>query len=72
MSPLRNAEPRMDFGGFGKKVPVKADAKAGEVAEVPFEVRFSIGNLISGSGALLFVFCIVRRRNLFERVRSLP
>jgi len=48
----------MDFGGFGKKTPVKEDAVAGEVADVPFEVRFSIGNLVSGSGALLFVFCI--------------
>jgi len=56
--PMRAAELRMDFGGFGKKVPVKDDAVAGEVADVPFEVRFSIGNLISGSGALLFVFCI--------------
>jgi hypothetical protein len=55
---LRAAEPRMDFGGFGKGVPVKDDAQVGEVAEVPFEVRFSLGNLISGSGAALFVFCI--------------
>jgi len=50
--------PHMDFGGFGKGVPVKDDAAAGEVADVPFEVRFSLGNLISGSGLALFVFCI--------------
>ena len=56
--PMRSAGVSMDFGGFGKKTPVKEDAVAGEVADVPFEVRFSIGNLVSGSGALLFVFCI--------------
>lgn len=48
----------MDFGGFGKGVPVKDDAQRGEVADVPFEVRFSLGNLVSGSGLALFVFCI--------------
>ena len=36
------------------------DAEAGEVAEVPFEVRFSIGNVVSVSGAILFVFCIFK------------
>jgi hypothetical protein len=36
----------------------KMDAELGEVAEVPVEVRFSIGNVISYSGAFLFVFCI--------------
>jgi len=55
---LRAAELRMDFGGFGKGVPVKDDAQRGEVADVPFEVRFSLGNLVSGSGLALFVFCI--------------
>jgi hypothetical protein len=45
---------RMDFGGPRFKV----DAEAGEVAEVPFEVRFSLGNVISVSGGALFVFCI--------------
>jgi len=55
---LRAAGVSMDFGGFGKKTPVKEDATAGEVAEVPFEVRFSLGNLVSSSGAFLFVFCI--------------
>jgi len=58
MRPHRAADVRLDFGGFGKGVPVKDDAKVGEVAEVPFEVRFSIGNLVSGSGLALFVFCI--------------
>ena len=32
--------------------------RAGLVTEVPFEVRFSIGNVISISGAVLFIFCI--------------
>jgi len=34
------------------------DAEEGEVADVPFEVRFSIGNVVSVSGAILFVFSI--------------
>jgi hypothetical protein len=34
------------------------DAEEGEVADVPFEIRFSIGNVVSVSGAVLFVFCI--------------
>jgi len=33
--------------------------RAGLVTEVPFEVRFSIGNLITGSGGLLLVYCVV-------------
>lgn len=45
---------RMDFGG----PRFKMDAEQGEVADVPFEIRFSLGNVISASGALLFVFCI--------------
>merc|ERR1712078_474022 len=44
----------MDFGGPRYKM----DAIEGEVADVPFEVRFSIGNVVSLSGAVLFVFCI--------------
>merc|ERR1719478_388609 len=36
------------------------DAEAGGVAGVPFEIRFSIGNLVSISGAVLFVFCILK------------
>ncbi|KAL1526777.1 hypothetical protein AB1Y20_015473 [Prymnesium parvum] len=44
----------MDFGG----PKYKMDAEAGEVANVPFEVRFSIGNLVTGSGAVLFVYCL--------------
>merc|ERR1719199_2318543 len=48
------APPIMDFTG----PKYKMDAEAGEVAEVPFEVRFSIGNLVTGSGAVLFIFCI--------------
>jgi hypothetical protein len=36
----------------------KMDAEVGEVAEVPFELRLSLGNVISFSGAVLFVFCI--------------
>lgn len=47
-------QPVMDFGG----PKYKMDAKAGEVAQVPFEVRFSIGNLVTGSGAVLFVYCL--------------
>merc|ERR1719201_807039 len=56
-SPARAAAPRADFGSFGRP-NYKNDAEAGEVADVPFEVRFSIGNLVSISGAVLFVFCI--------------
>merc|ERR1719460_1161970 len=52
----RAAAPRLDFGG----PKYKMDAEQGEVAEVPFEVRFSIGNLVSISGAVLFVFCIAK------------
>merc|ERR1740138_1062922 len=37
----------------------EAGVRAGLVTEVPFEVRFSIGNLITGSGGLLLVYCIV-------------
>ena len=33
-------------------------AEEGEVPDVPFEVRFSLGNVISFSGAVLFVICI--------------
>lgn len=47
--------PVMDFG-FQR--PIKEDAAPGEVADVPFEVRFSIGNLVTGSGAALFVYCL--------------
>ena len=36
----------------------KLDAKPGEVAEVPFEIRLSLGNGVTLSGAVLFVFCI--------------
>lgn len=50
----RSPAVRLDFGG----PRFKMDAEEGEVAEVPFEVRFSIGNLVSLSGAVLFVFCI--------------
>jgi len=48
------SHPVMDFTG----PKYKMDAEAGEVADVPFEVRFSIGNLVTGSGALLFVYCL--------------
>jgi hypothetical protein len=44
----------MDFGGPRYKV----DAEAGEVADVPFEIRFSLGNVVSVSGAILFIFSI--------------
>merc|ERR1719454_2331632 len=44
----------LDFGG----PRYKEDAQAGEVAEVPFEIRFSLGNLVSASGALLLVYCL--------------
>merc|ERR1719247_3981757 len=33
--------------------------RAGLVTEVPFEVRFSLGNLISASGGLLLLYCAV-------------
>ena len=33
--------------------------RAGLVTEVPFEVRFSIGNLITVSGALLLLYCLL-------------
>merc|ERR1719454_722169 len=44
----------LDFGG----PRYKEDAQAGEVAEVPFEIRFSLGNLVSASGLLLLVYCL--------------
>merc|ERR1719453_1740155 len=50
----RATTPRLDFGG----PQYKMDAKEGEVADVPFEIRFSLGNLISVLGVVLFVFCI--------------
>jgi len=50
----RSSAVRLDFGGPRYKM----DAEQGEVADVPFEVRFSIGNVISLSGAVLFIFCI--------------
>jgi len=49
------APPTMDFG-FQR--PIKEDAAPGEVADVPFEVRFSIGNVVTASGAFLFVYCL--------------
>lgn len=55
-APHRAAAPRLDFGG----PKYKMDAEAGEVADVPFEVRFSIGNVVSASGAVLFAFCILK------------
>merc|ERR1719327_1970918 len=48
----------MDFGG--ERLRTKVDAEAGEVAEVPFEIRFSIGNVVTISGAVLFAFCIIK------------
>uniref|UniRef100_A0A7S4BHH6 Uncharacterized protein n=1 Tax=Chrysotila carterae TaxID=13221 RepID=A0A7S4BHH6_CHRCT len=36
----------------------EAGVRAGLVTEVPFEVRFSIGNVISVSGGLLLVYCV--------------
>jgi len=55
-SVVRMPSVAMDFSGgrFNKKM----DAEEGEVADVPFEVRFSLGNVVSGSGAILFAFCI--------------
>lgn len=47
---------RMDFGG--ERLRTKVDAEAGEVAEVPFEIRFSLGDAVSISGGVLFAFCI--------------
>lgn len=51
---VRTASVDMDFGG----PRYKEDAKAGEVADVPFEIRFSLGNLVSASGAALLVYCL--------------
>ena len=56
VSHRRTADVRLDFGG----PRFKMDAEEGEVAEVPFEIRFSLGNVISLSGAVLFTFCIVK------------
>jgi len=50
------ADVRMDFG-FQR--PIKEDAEAGEVADVPFEVRFSIGNVVSVTGGLFFAYSIL-------------
>jgi hypothetical protein len=44
---------------FGFQRPVKEDAAPGEVADVPFEVRFSIGNVVSVSGAIFFAYSII-------------
>lgn len=55
-APARSPSVRLDFSGG--RFQIKKDAEAGEVAQVPFEIRFSLGNLISGSGAALFIFCI--------------
>jgi len=57
---LQGCRPRaqtavMDFGG----PRYKTDATPGEVANVPFEIRFSIGNVISVSGAILFVYSLL-------------
>lgn len=56
-APARAAAPRLDFGG--PRGP-KYDAEEGEVADVPFEIRFSLGNLVTGSGLFLFAFCIIK------------
>lgn len=55
-APARSPAVRLDFSGG--RFQIKKDAEAGEVAQVPFEIRFSLGNVISGSGAALFIFCI--------------
>ena len=47
---------RADFGG----PQFKLDAQDGEVAQVPFEIRFSLGNVVSASGGALFIFCILK------------
>lgn len=53
----RCAVPLADFSS-SKESKYKMDAKAGDVAEVPFEVRFSIGNVVAASGGVLFVYSI--------------
>jgi hypothetical protein len=58
LRPARCAAPRCDFSS-NKETRFKMDAKDGEVAEVPFEVRFSIGNVVAASGGVLFVYSIV-------------
>jgi len=55
-APRRAPAPVLDFGG----PKYKMDAEQGEVADVPFEIRFSIGNVVSVSGAVLFIFCILK------------
>merc|ERR1719324_985424 len=52
----RAPAPILDFGGPRYKM----DADEGEVADVPFEVRFSIGNVVTYSGGALFIFCILK------------
>ncbi len=54
----RCAHPVADFSST-KESKYKMDAKEGEVAEVPFEVRFSIGNVVTGSGAIFFAYSIL-------------
>jgi hypothetical protein len=41
-----------------RRLNYKMDAVAGDVADVPFEVRLSLGNGVTLSGAVLFLFCI--------------
>ena len=53
---LRGTHPRT-WSGRRTEAGVRAGL-IGIDTEVPFEVRFSIGNVVSASGAFLFVFCI--------------
>merc|ERR1719231_2020408 len=46
-----------DEGLFGQNA-LEEGVRPGLVNEVPFEVRFSIGNLVTVSGAVLLVYCI--------------
>merc|ERR1719453_1976151 len=57
LSPVRAAPRNVPLGPLMNSE--EEGIRAGLVTEVPFEVRFSLGNLISASGALLLVYCAV-------------
>ena len=46
--------------------------RAGLVTEVPFEVRFSIGNLVTVSGALLLLYCLLSYQQRRGDARQTP
>jgi hypothetical protein len=56
-TPARAGPVQMQFTS-NKDMQYKMDAKAGEVADVPFEVRFSIGNVVTVSGGVFILFSL--------------